>query len=197
MKTITRFRGLCKETEKNPNQPYSSVLLSALLAILSPSGTTHLGEENRLKRVLTRKLDLITQLDDLESLPLWKSFLREYRFYLESYCNAEIPRRDPALSGRQPGAPGSDGTVAPVTTRCGGAGPFPCRFRLKAIEGPEGLGEDLPGGCLGADLPGVGLGAGFPGFYSDIEKTSPDTGSGLSHSLQASLPKEAILHELL
>ncbi len=71
------------------------------------------GTENLIRRVLERKLDLVTQVDIIETVPKWNRLLREYRSYLESFCDAKVLAGIGQRSRRSTRARGFDG-LSPV-----------------------------------------------------------------------------------
>ena len=111
------------------------------------------GAENLIRRVLERKLDLVTRLDIVETVPGWNRLLRGYRSYLESFCDAEVPARIGLRSSRPPRARGF-GRVMPAACAlrggCALLSPYP-----KAVIGSGGVGEDPPSGVVAKRSPGT------------------------------------------
>jgi len=111
------------------------------------------GAENLIRRVLERKLDLVTRLDVVETVPRWNRLLRGYRGYLESFCDVEVPARIGLRSSRPPRARGFDG-VTPVAYALRDGSPL-FSPHPKAETGSGGVGVDPPRGVVAKDSPGT------------------------------------------
>jgi len=111
------------------------------------------GMENLIRRVLERKLDLVTRLDIVETVPGWNRVLRDYRSYLESFCDAEVPARIGQRSRRSTRARGFDGLSPVACALRGGASSLLSLSQSGNRRG--GVGEDPPRGVVPKGSPGT------------------------------------------